>query len=112
MKVDIFPAGTFDNSPAIHRWVSESLLLRKSLRFCPIARKTVRIREIFIGRTIMKLKIGLLLLIVGGGTWAYGWSEGRVSEGTNEQAAAADLAKLEAGGKPDNNHITIGGHTA
>jgi len=60
----------------------------------------------------MKLKIGLLLLIVGGGTWAYGWSEGRVSEGTNEQAAAADLAKLEAGGKPDNNHITIGGHTA
>src|SRR5262249_45069768 len=82
------------------------------LLFCPIARKTARIREtkFFIGRCIMKMKIGLLLLIVGGGTWAYGWSESRVSEGTSEQALAADLAKLEGGAKPDNNHIKIGEH--
>jgi len=63
------------------------------------------------GRYFMfRLKIAL---IIGGAFLAFfGLQEYRVSMGTSAEPAQIDLAKVEAGETPSNNHWLLGEHTA
>jgi hypothetical protein len=53
---------------------------------------------------------GCLLLLIGIGVFVWGAQEYWVSRGASEQPEDVDLAKLEAGERPGQNHIRLGKH--
>jgi hypothetical protein len=53
---------------------------------------------------------GCLLLLVGIGVFVWGAQEYWVSRGATEQPEDMDLAKIEAGERPSQNHIRLGKH--
>ncbi len=57
-------------------------------------------------------RFGLILIVIGGAICFLGVQEYRVSSGTSSEPVDVDLAKLEAGEKPENNYVKIGEHVA
>jgi hypothetical protein len=55
-------------------------------------------------------RVALLLLVISAVVFYLGYQEYSVSKGATEQPEDVDLAKLEAGEKPAQNHIRIGKH--
>jgi len=57
-------------------------------------------------------RVKLIMIGIGGVLMFVGFQEFRVSQGTSTKAELLDLSAVEAGEKPGNSHVKIGGHTA
>jgi hypothetical protein len=63
-----------------------------------------------LGRLVMVVGV---LLCIGGGVLAWeGWKEKKLAANSTPNAVSVDLAQLEAGSSPNNNHVKIGPHYA
>jgi len=56
------------------------------------------------------MRLVLALIVIGGVVAFLGWQEYAVASGCSAEPVTTELAKLEQGGTPENNHIQIGAH--